>query len=118
MYIHAQMVEDEYEVWLCDRWDPCLSYISSGGDMMCYTFNEQTETFHPLGLNSQLQFVFNATQNSTYGNSSYHGESWADFNQNNGVSASAAATMSAATRNHVYLQKSFFSKGAGLDDLF
>lgn len=49
---------------------------------MCYTFNEQTETFHPLGLNSELQFERhqNATQNSTNYNSTYYGESWADFN--------------------------------------
>jgi len=46
------MEEDHYEVWLCDSQHACAL-----GDMMCFTFNEQSMQFEPLGLNSHLKFV-------------------------------------------------------------
>jgi hypothetical protein len=47
------MKVEEYEVWICDKGDPC----SPVGDMMCYVFNERLRTFEPLALHSRLQFV-------------------------------------------------------------
>jgi hypothetical protein len=47
------MTVGEYEVWLCDTKHEC----APEGDMMCFTFNEKSMVFSPLGLNSDLQFV-------------------------------------------------------------
>jgi len=49
------MVPDQFEVWVCDRFDACVP--SGKVDMMCYTFNEQSHNFVPLDLNSEVVFV-------------------------------------------------------------
>lgn len=45
-----------WDVWLCDKYDHCQGGLA-GEDMMCYAFNEQLQTFLPLGPNSKVKFV-------------------------------------------------------------
>jgi len=83
------MIEDEYEVWLCD-WNfhsncEMMPYWPTN-DLMCFTYNERTKIFEPLGLNSQLHFVrindeYNSTNSS---NSTAYWESSAAFDYSPG----------------------------------
>jgi len=58
------MIQDEYEVWLCDRKDKCL--VSQ--DMMCYIYNEKSKIFEPVDLQSNLLFASNVTNVTTNSN--------------------------------------------------
>lgn len=45
-----------FEVWVCDRQDPCIAMFSVlSDDYFCYAFNEETQTFQPLDLVSTLR---------------------------------------------------------------
>ena len=71
------MIEEQFEVWVCDSAPPCLAGAGQTGAVVCYTYSEEYSIFVPWGL---WENVLGAGHDGVGGDGA-GGESGADLNR-------------------------------------
>jgi hypothetical protein len=62
----GQLSSEVFDVWACFAYHPCLSVVShEQGDLMCYVFNEEENSWYPWCLNSELVLCMPPKSNDT-----------------------------------------------------
>jgi len=59
------LVENKMEAWVCDKAPNCLSDVwasSFEGQILCFVYMKESNSFVPIGLNSDMKFVKNSAQ--------------------------------------------------------
>jgi hypothetical protein len=57
----GQRADVAFQTWVCLAYHPCLSVVPHAqDDMMCYAYNEESESWHPWCLNSERTGCINS----------------------------------------------------------